>query len=558
VKYLLSISLGPVQEFIAAARRTRDLRYGSWLFSELSKSVARQIDQDNGELIFPFSETLRADLAPGSNYAASNKILAIVDADGEPSLREYAEVLHQTARGRLFDVKDQALKLALRLAVNKGGVDEGRMESQLRDLIEFYAAWTPYSGVEYDVCRTHVDRWAAARKTLRDFRQHATGDKLPKCSLDGIRETVIRPGGLRDGQFFVKANEQLDGIGLVKRFAGENPHFDSTIDVAAGPYLARLSAQKPAELQRYVDYLNHNKQDIPFSYGYLYRRESRSPLEFGEPHASALEQIAFESHFPEPKPPYYAFLMGDGDSMGETIAGIKEKGLHQKFSERLSRFAADVRALAAMHPAWNVVFAGGDDVMALLPLHEALDAAAEFRECFVRAVTGLEKPPTFSVGMVIAHAMEPLSEVRRLAKTAERQAKRTPHKNALAVWAVPRSGAPVKACGPWEPFAVDLKTAVDLYQEHAISSSFAYALRDLLDSTLRRGLDHLDDTLFPLAKALAEKKEAKEPFMDWLQEARTRAGRSAEPHARRDELQRLADLLLVARPIARAVKEAHQ
>jgi CRISPR-associated protein Cmr2 len=555
VKYLLSISLGPVQEFIAAARRTRDLRFGSWLLSELSKSVARQI-AGAGELIFPFSETLEEDLAPGSTYAASNKILAIVEASDEPALRKYVDSLHQTARGRLFDLKGEALKLARRLAVNEGGIDEARTESQLRDLIEFYAAWTPYSEAQYDVCRGRVDRWTAARKTLRDFRQHATGAKLPKCSLDGIRETVIRKGGLRDGQFFVKPNEQLDGIAVVKRFAGENPHFDSTIDVAAGPYLARLSAQKNAGLQRYADYLHAHKEDIPFSYGYLYRHESRSAVEYGEPHASALQQIARESHFPEPKPPYYAFLMGDGDSMGETIASIKEKGLHQRLSERLSRFAADVRALAKGHPAWNVVFAGGDDVMALLPLHEALGAAAEFRECFVRAVTGLEKPPTFSVGMVIAHAMEPLSEVRRLAKTAERQAKHTPHKNALAVWAVPRSGAPVKACGPWEPFAADLKTAVGLYQEQAISPSFAYSLRDLLDTTHRRGLDHLDETLFPLARALAEKKEAKPRFLDWLHQAATRAEGSAEQGARRTELKRLSDLLLVARPIARAVREA--
>jgi CRISPR-associated protein Cmr2 len=215
-----------------------------------------------------------------------------------------------------------------------------------------------------------------------------------------------------------------------------------------------------------------------------------------------------------------------------------------------------VRALADQHKAWNVVFAGGDDVMALLPLHEALDAAREFRKCFDLAVADLPKRPTFSVGMVIAHALEPLSEVRRLAKNAERQAKHMPQKNALAVWAVPRSGAPVKACGPWDPFADDLGSAVQLYRDQSISPSFAYSLRDLLDTTHRRGLDHLDETLFPLAKALAEKKEAKPRFLEWLQQGRTRAAANAEPLAQRKELQRLADLLLVARPIARAVKEA--
>jgi CRISPR-associated protein Cmr2 len=551
VKYLLSISLGPVQEFIAAARRTRDLRYGSWLLSELSKSVARHIARD-GELIFPFSKTLQQDLVD-QNYAVSNKLLAVVDAADELALRDYVQTLHETARQHLLALKDEALVVARHLAFHKGGIDEARINQQLHDLIEFYAAWTPYTGA-HDACRSQVEQWAASRKTLRDFPQHTSGAKLPKSSLDGVRETVIRENGRRDDVFFVKPNEQLDGIGVVKRFGGENPKFDSTIDVAAGPYLERLRQLNPAGLKSFEGYLNAHRNSIPFSYGYLYRHESRAPKEFGEDHVAALDQISRE--FPEPKPPYYAFLLGDGDNMGDTITGLKGKPDHQNFSERLSRFAAAVRALADQHEAWNVVFAGGDDVMALLPLQEALEAARQFRKCFDDAVADLPKRPTFSVGMVIAHALEPLSEVRRLAKNAERQAKQMPHKNALAVWAVPRSGAPVKASGHWEPFADDLRTAVQLYRDQTISPSFAYSLRDLLDTTHRRGLDHLDETLFPLARALAEKKEAKPRFLDWLQQASTRAEGNAEPGARRNELKRLSDLLLVARPIARAVREA--
>ena len=36
--HLLAIALGPVQEFISAARRTRDLWFGSYLLSEISKA----------------------------------------------------------------------------------------------------------------------------------------------------------------------------------------------------------------------------------------------------------------------------------------------------------------------------------------------------------------------------------------------------------------------------------------------------------------------------------------------------------------------------------------
>ena len=36
--YLVNIAIGPVQEFIASARRSRDMWFGSWLLSELSKA----------------------------------------------------------------------------------------------------------------------------------------------------------------------------------------------------------------------------------------------------------------------------------------------------------------------------------------------------------------------------------------------------------------------------------------------------------------------------------------------------------------------------------------
>ncbi len=37
--YLFLCSIGPVQEFIATARKSRELWFGSWLLSELSPVV---------------------------------------------------------------------------------------------------------------------------------------------------------------------------------------------------------------------------------------------------------------------------------------------------------------------------------------------------------------------------------------------------------------------------------------------------------------------------------------------------------------------------------------
>ena len=50
-KYLISIGIGPVQDFIASARRSRDLWFGSWLLSELSKAAANAVVEEAGEVI---------------------------------------------------------------------------------------------------------------------------------------------------------------------------------------------------------------------------------------------------------------------------------------------------------------------------------------------------------------------------------------------------------------------------------------------------------------------------------------------------------------------------
>lgn len=62
--YLYVLSIGSVQDFIAAARRTRDLWFGSHLLSEISKAAAKSIAEDGGLLIFPALKKGHLDLEP--------------------------------------------------------------------------------------------------------------------------------------------------------------------------------------------------------------------------------------------------------------------------------------------------------------------------------------------------------------------------------------------------------------------------------------------------------------------------------------------------------------
>jgi CRISPR-associated protein Cmr2 len=178
---LLQISVGPVQDFIAAARRTRDLWFGSYLLSEISKAAANAVMVAGGKLIFPYSDKLANDLKPDSDFNVANVILAEVERE---KLAEASNAAKQAAEDRWREFIEGAYK-DLKLYV-----DPDEWDYQKNGVIEFYSAWQPL-GDSYKQTRQNVARLLAARKNLRDFTPWEGTAKVPKSSLDGLRESVL-------------------------------------------------------------------------------------------------------------------------------------------------------------------------------------------------------------------------------------------------------------------------------------------------------------------------------------------------------------------------------
>ena len=76
-------SIGPVQDFIATARRSRDLWYGSWMLSELARAAAKAVLEQSGELIFPSD--------PINTSSVPNKIVATIMSDDGEFPSKFAE-----------------------------------------------------------------------------------------------------------------------------------------------------------------------------------------------------------------------------------------------------------------------------------------------------------------------------------------------------------------------------------------------------------------------------------------------------------------------------------
>ncbi len=224
-----------------------------------------------------------------------------------------------------------------------------------------------------------------------------------------------------------------------------------------------------------------------------------------------------------PPAKYYAVLMMDGDRAGQWLSGTHEgltlfgnvlhpkvreqlegldgwkellnerrlmtPALHAAISDALANFARKlVRFVIEERHCGRVIYAGGDDVLALLPLSEALSAARELRALFSGQVkqdkalvdfaseeslpvdfadenlSGYlvyrEQPskeilltmgPTASasIGIAIAHHLQPLDATLQAMREAEHDAKEVYDRNALCVYLLKRSGERTQVGAKW-------------------------------------------------------------------------------------------------------------
>ena len=163
--------------------------------------------------------------------------------------------------------------------------------------------------------------------------------------------------------------------------------------------------------------------------------------------------------------------------MGKLINTQAAQGFkrHRILSQRLTDFADLARQIVQEHQG-ALIYSGGDDVLALLPLDTVLQCAGKlaktFRETLLEfAYTdqeGERQTPSLSAGIVIAHHLDLLHQVRILAKQAEDSAKALPNKNAFSVILSKRSGEMYQIAGRWGDLDSSLSQLIDFYSRGEI------------------------------------------------------------------------------------------
>ncbi len=220
--------------------------------------------------------------------------------------------------------------------------------------------------------------------------------------------------------------------------------------------------------------------------------------------------------------PYYAMLKADGDNMGKYVTALATQGIvaHQQFSHQVAQFAASVPAIVERYHGY-CVYVGGDDLLAMVPLRNAIVCARALQDAFHEALAPIHQPntlaipqsATLSIGCVMVHHNEAIDDVIRiLSKTAQYAKQR---KSALAICLAKRSGSALTVAGQWGQFDTQMQQILQMSVSRQIPHGYAYELRELL---LR-----MDNTSIPILanvieseaqRILARKKQSENQRVD--------------------------------------------
>ena len=630
----LKFQLGPVQEpvqdFIAAARSTRDLWSGSYLLSWLMAAGLKALSAEVGPdaVIFPnlrgqplFDLHWRDDLWNKAKIGDQtvwdslnwsnrdlltpnlpNLFLAVVPSDRAAELGSKVADAIQNEWKRISKAVWTECKKA-GLTVDEGGISEldrsARFNAQIDRFLSTSWQATPWPEKLEDALKLaegfgkempiQIARQRAqdvvnmATKQMpvehRDGRYYVGGKDGPKTELNNI--------GLGWSVILAFNSWQLDAVRQTRNFDAANAGGWET-----GAFNSKDALTGRDEAVAGGDEWSKRAADAHGFWTSLFKKNdwiSASTLIKRVWHRAYLEKVwglktdsqgfpmpntrGIAAHQPEedcgddetaeeaaPSEKYFAVLAFDGDEIGKWVSGEKtpmfasqladysdgtntqrfgskpyfEKSefgkflktqrplspsYHLQLSEALSNFASLCARPIVEAFDGRLIYAGGDDVLALLPANTALACAEALRLAFTgREVRGPKgqvifrcaapgflstdcwkdnhgrgRPIPFlvpgpaadaSVGIAIAHFKSPLQDVVREAQAAEKRAKEKKlGRSAVAVTLFKHSGETIKWGTKWESGGLALyRTIAAALEFEQLSGRFPYQFIKLLSS----------------------------------------------------------------------------
>jgi len=524
---LFSWSIGPVQGFIAKARRTADLWAGSKIISDLASEACRVLSERYGPwcVIFPslrgqpvIEEWLIKNEVNGieerrhlaSIAALPNRLTAIIPM---ADVRTVAEEIETAVGARWSKYVDDALKY-----ISSNGFEADPELVKCQRNTEFRTSWSAYEAKLGDGSRD--DYSASWKESARLFNGMRSGRPFAiigevgiKCSLCGERE-ALRPAGVTANGSFKSYKEQLDSewnllcekdkkgyfrkgkdeklctVCITKRLypltqMPERLVFPSTHEIGLPRFREdlreglRSNETLKQKYDAFRDYLEEHEnlldeeaiRKLEISEtdngkginGTWFIKSFFAAMDEPEKHKSESEemerlrrnfrQACGEASIPYPKG-FYTILRMDGDKMGSLLmSGVDKGGVTQEFhstlSGRLNLFSIEEAPKIVEKHKGKLIYSGGDDVLAMMPVESALECAKELSETYDSTI--IFEETSLSGAILFPHALMPvgplLNDSHELLKEV---AKKELGRNALAYRVMQRGGVRLKGGFKWQ------------------------------------------------------------------------------------------------------------
>ncbi len=507
-KHFFHFTIGPVQGFVAQARRTRDFWAGSFILSWLSTVAMHAVQAQKGKIIFPrpdpgFMKALESGGEGPQQGNVPNRFKADVQDGFDP--RQVEMAVQKAWKGLADAVWNLDLEGFASMATR------GIWNRQIKAFWDIQ--WVledgddPFAVDRLKNWRTHLPSAEPGVKCMMmDGLQELSGAKAPSRWPEDPEGPAVfwrklRESGKTGIATDLRPGEMLCAIGYIKRrfvrcfhdlkaelAGGLHVHgwplpasVPSVHYMAAAPWLAQLikTASGDEELAGQMWKFHDAAYKLTGSYG-EWKANIRCVKEIKAPRKwKALDGTVFFDAMLEnknlwdeeraeeakdllkmlkslrnkanldPVSPFYAVLLMDGDELG---AQMSDETRQEAITGALADFTGAVPDIVDQQNGF-LVYAGGDDVLALLPLENALRCAAHLRRRYMESFRNTEPPVATSISGAIeyAHIKMPLGKVLGDAhRLLDEVAKDGRGRDAIACRVWKPGGLAVEWAMPWE------------------------------------------------------------------------------------------------------------
>lgn len=505
-------ALGPVQSFVSESRRTRDLWAGSFLISYLTAHAMAAVLQQDGQVEFPAVTNKIGEITDALLNAVvtttapknllgtiPNRFVAHVAAsfDPQPCLDAVQNAWEKIAQSvwqqfvAPYESKGENTRAIWQRQIH-GFWEMTWALGDSMDLLDRRKNW-----------RTQVFSPEGGSKCMmmpqfQEISGHWTARKRQTfwtAISSGVGSSTLE---LRDG-------EELSAVALVKRFFPRIAthsigwsvplHYPSTIELAVSSWRQQQSQIDPVWCERFARLAHH--------IGAQYLGEDRGPRpsedtsKIGHVDPALFFDSAFQNaalwapgsdverqtlqralHSAGTLPnPYYAVLLMDGDHLGKLL---QQQG-GAVVSHALQHFTQEVPPVVTEFGG-KLVYAGGDDVLALLPRSQAIACAYRLHAMYQTALLPLGG--TISGTIIFAHMHAPLTAVIQSAhETLDREAKEKNGRDSLAFAVWNSGGLTTPWAAKWSRLvSPEQGNALQLLVQdigHGMSAQFLFKIQDL-------------------------------------------------------------------------------